>query len=54
MFAHAMSSTTPVMPSSMRSGVRASRCIELWPCLPGSSTIFFDLKRVIVASLIDC
>ena len=52
MLAQAMSSTMPVTPNSINSGVFASRCMELWPRCPGSTTICLALNRAIVWSLI--
>ena len=51
MFAHAMSSTSAVTPSSSVSGARASRDTDVWPRAPGATMIGLARNRAIVCSL---
>ncbi len=51
MFAQAMSSTMPVMPSRSSIGVRASVCTLLCPRCPSTSSIALARKRAIVGAL---
>ena len=50
-FAQAISSTTPVTPKSIASGVCASLCTELCPRAPGFTVTGFARNFAIVASL---
>jgi hypothetical protein len=52
MFAHAMSSTMPVIEKSRKIGVLAFSKMLLWPRRPSVTVISLALKRAIVASLI--
>ncbi len=52
MFAHAMSSTMPVIANSRMTGLRDCLIVELWPRRPSETRTFLARNSFIVRSLI--